>query len=51
VNDAAPPIVIKAALAAIPAAIVVGSLLMVATGVAAVLLGHGGLGMLQQGSS
>ena len=41
---------VKAALAAIPAAIVVGFLLMLATGLVATLLGHGGFVVMRQWS-
>ena len=41
---------IKAALAAIPAAIVVGFLLMLATALVAALVGHGGFVMMRQWS-
>jgi hypothetical protein len=41
---------IKAALAAIPAAIVVGFLLMLATALIAGLIGHGGFFMMRQWS-
>ncbi len=41
---------IKAALAAIPAAIVVGFLLMLVTALIAALIGHGGFVMMRQWS-
>ncbi len=41
---------IKAALAAIPAAIVVGFLLMLATGLIAAVIGHGGFFVMRQWS-
>jgi hypothetical protein len=41
---------IKAALAAIPAAIAVGFLLMLASGLFAALIGHGGFVMMRQWS-